>query len=132
MIFWENFRIAFKAIYANKMRSVLTTLGIIIGVAAVVAMLAVGEGSRQKVLDPLGDQCAERDHHQDQEGLDREGGPPADFEREGRHQRSMSPRICWRCAFGRLARACCNMGWLYCMRMAISYSRMASWISGAS
>ena len=44
MIFLENFRIAFKAIYANKMRSVLTTLGIIIGVAAVVAVVAIVQG----------------------------------------------------------------------------------------
>lgn len=34
--------IAFRAIKANKMRSILTSLGIIIGVAAVIVMLAIG------------------------------------------------------------------------------------------
>ena len=41
-----TFRIAFKALYANKLRSVLTMLGIIIGVAAVIAMLSIGNGAR--------------------------------------------------------------------------------------
>lgn len=39
------FRIALKAIASNKMRSFLTMLGIIIGVASVIAMLAIGQGS---------------------------------------------------------------------------------------
>ena len=38
------FKIALKAISANKLRSFLTALGIIIGVASVIAMLAVGIG----------------------------------------------------------------------------------------
>ena len=44
MIVSENFRVAFAAIRANKMRSVLTTLGIIIGVAAVIAVVSVVQG----------------------------------------------------------------------------------------
>ncbi|HYN21893.1 MAG TPA: ABC transporter permease [Thermoanaerobaculia bacterium] len=44
MILSENFRVAFSAIRANKMRSVLTTLGIIIGVAAVIAVVSVVQG----------------------------------------------------------------------------------------
>ncbi len=44
MIFSENFRIAFRALWANKMRSVLTTLGIIIGVAAVIAVVSIVQG----------------------------------------------------------------------------------------
>ena len=43
------FKIAFKAIVLNKMRSLLTMLGIIIGVASVIAMLAVGEGSKESI-----------------------------------------------------------------------------------
>ena len=43
------FKIAIKAIWINKMRSALTSLGIIIGVAAVIVMLAVGEGSKAKI-----------------------------------------------------------------------------------
>jgi macrolide transport system ATP-binding/permease protein len=44
---------ASRSLRVNIFRTVLTLLGIIIGVAAVVAMLAVGEGSRQKVLDRI-------------------------------------------------------------------------------
>ena len=42
-------RIAMRAIVRNKMRSFLTTLGIIIGVAAVIAMMAIGAGAKQQV-----------------------------------------------------------------------------------
>ena len=45
--------IAWRSLHVNIFRTMLTLLGIIIGVAAVVAMLAVGEGSRQKVLDRI-------------------------------------------------------------------------------
>jgi macrolide transport system ATP-binding/permease protein len=44
---------AWRSLQVNLFRTVLTLLGIIIGVAAVVAMLVVGEGSRQKVLDRI-------------------------------------------------------------------------------
>jgi putative ABC transport system permease protein len=43
------FKIAFKAIVLNKMRTLLTMLGIIIGVASVIAMLAIGEGSKESI-----------------------------------------------------------------------------------
>lgn len=41
---WDNFRIALQAIRANKMRSLLTMLGIIIGVAAVIAVVSIVQG----------------------------------------------------------------------------------------
>ena len=41
-------KIAFKAIVLNKMRTLLTMLGIIIGVASVIAMLAIGEARSGK------------------------------------------------------------------------------------
>jgi putative ABC transport system permease protein len=41
----ENFRIALRALAANKLRSILTMLGIIIGVASVVALMAIGNGA---------------------------------------------------------------------------------------
>ena len=47
------FKIAIKAIWVNKMRSVLTSLGIIIGVGAVIVMLAVGEGTKKKISDQM-------------------------------------------------------------------------------
>ena len=43
------FKIALRAIAANKLRSFLTMLGIIIGVASVIAMLAIGQGSKQSI-----------------------------------------------------------------------------------
>jgi len=46
-------RIAFKALQRNKLRAFLTMLGIIIGVAAVIAMVAIGQGSKQSIQDQL-------------------------------------------------------------------------------
>ena len=43
------FKIAFKAIVLNKTRTLLTMLGVIIGVASVIAMLAIGEGSKESI-----------------------------------------------------------------------------------
>ena len=43
------FKIAFKAVILNKTRTLLTMLGIIIGVASVIAMLAIGEGSKESI-----------------------------------------------------------------------------------
>ena len=51
MLFWMIVKIAFESLIANKLRSVLAMLGIIIGVAAVIAMLAIGSGAQKKVLD---------------------------------------------------------------------------------
>jgi putative ABC transport system permease protein len=45
----ETLRIAVHAILRNKLRSFLTTLGVIIGVAAVIAMVAIGEGAKARV-----------------------------------------------------------------------------------
>lgn len=49
----SNFRIATDALLANKVRSALTALGIIFGVAAVIAMLAIGNGAQQEILDQI-------------------------------------------------------------------------------
>jgi len=46
---WESLRLAFSALRANKMRSFLTMLGVIIGVAAVVALVSVGTGASREV-----------------------------------------------------------------------------------
>lgn len=46
-------KIAFKAIVLNKVRTLLTMLGIIIGVAAVIAMLAIGEGSKESIRSTI-------------------------------------------------------------------------------
>lgn len=47
------FKIALKAIAANKLRSFLTALGIIIGVASVIAMLAIGQGSKRSIRQQI-------------------------------------------------------------------------------
>ncbi|MDI1303449.1 MAG: ABC transporter permease [bacterium] len=46
-------RLALRAIQRNKMRSFLTMLGIIIGVASVIAMIAIGEGSKQSIQSQI-------------------------------------------------------------------------------
>ncbi len=51
--FFENIKIAFQALFLNKMRSFLTMLGIIIGVGAVVAMLSIGTGAQQSVVQSV-------------------------------------------------------------------------------
>jgi putative ABC transport system permease protein len=48
-----NLEIAIGAVIANKLRSLLTALGIIFGVAAVIAMLAIGNGAQQEILDQI-------------------------------------------------------------------------------
>jgi putative ABC transport system permease protein len=47
------FRIALRALARNKLRSFLTMLGIIIGVGAVIAMVAIGEGAKKKVQEQI-------------------------------------------------------------------------------
>lgn len=49
----NNFIIALEAIMANKLRSLLTGLGIIFGVAAVITMIAIGQGAKQEILSQL-------------------------------------------------------------------------------
>ncbi len=44
-------RIALRALLRNKLRSFLTTLGVVIGVGAVIAMVAIGEGAKQRVKE---------------------------------------------------------------------------------
>jgi len=49
----SNFSIALSAVIANKVRSLLTALGIIFGVAAVIAMLAIGNGAQREILEQI-------------------------------------------------------------------------------
>lgn len=49
----SNMAIATEAVFANRVRSLLTALGIIFGVAAVIAMLAIGAGAQQEILDQI-------------------------------------------------------------------------------
>jgi putative ABC transport system permease protein len=48
-MFFENLRIALRAIFANKMRSILTVLGVMIGVASVIAVVSLVQGMQFKI-----------------------------------------------------------------------------------
>src|SRR4030043_128437 len=50
---FASFRIAFGALIVNKMRSALTVLGIVIGVSAVIAMIAVGSGAKAQITEHI-------------------------------------------------------------------------------
>jgi len=47
------FRVAFESVLINKLRGMLTALGIVFGVAAVIAMLAIGSGAKRYLLDQM-------------------------------------------------------------------------------
>ncbi len=49
----SNLYIALDAVLANRVRSILTALGIIFGVSAVIAMLAIGNGAQQEILEQI-------------------------------------------------------------------------------
>ena len=53
MLIWDLFKIALRSLRANKLRTFLTTLGIIIGVASVISMISLGEGARQQTLSTI-------------------------------------------------------------------------------
>jgi putative ABC transport system permease protein len=48
-----SMKIALRALRVNKMRSFLTMLGIIIGIAAVIVMIAIGSGASQLIADQI-------------------------------------------------------------------------------
>jgi putative ABC transport system permease protein len=51
--YFHDIEIAVESIIANKLKSILTALGIIFGVAAVIAMLAIGKGAKQEILEQM-------------------------------------------------------------------------------
>ncbi len=53
MLFGEILSVALSAIRANKLRSILTMLGIVIGVSAVITMVALGSGAQKQVSDQI-------------------------------------------------------------------------------
>ncbi len=48
---FSSFGIAFRALYAHKTRTFLASLGILIGIASVIVMVAIGKGSQKEVMD---------------------------------------------------------------------------------
>ncbi|MFO7621028.1 MAG: ABC transporter permease [Bacteroidales bacterium] len=51
--YFHDIEIAVESIISNKLKSILTALGIIFGVAAVIAMLAIGKGAKQEILEQM-------------------------------------------------------------------------------
>ena len=53
MTLWNCLQAALASLRANKLRTGLTTLGIIIGVAAVIAMVGVGKGAEKRIQEAI-------------------------------------------------------------------------------
>src|ERR1051326_2944092 len=53
MNIFESFRVAMRGLTNNKMRTALTMLGIIIGVAVVILVVAIGEGASKRIADTV-------------------------------------------------------------------------------
>ena len=53
MLFWTTIKLVLRSLLANKLRSMLSMLGIIIGVGAVIALLAIGAGAQKRILDQV-------------------------------------------------------------------------------
>ena len=53
MLFLTIIKVALKSLYANKLRSILAMLGIIIGVGAVISMLSIGAGAKKDIMDRI-------------------------------------------------------------------------------
>jgi putative ABC transport system permease protein len=53
MLFWTIIKVALKSLLANKLRTLLAMLGIIIGVGAVISMLAMGAGAQKQVMQNI-------------------------------------------------------------------------------
>ena len=51
--YFHDFEIAVESIISNKLKSILTALGIIFGVAAVIAMLAIGKGAKMEIMEQM-------------------------------------------------------------------------------
>ena len=77
MMIGETIRVAFQSIRANKLRAMLTMLGVIIGVAAVITVVAMGTGAQRSVearINSLGANLIQIQAGQDRfAGVAREG-----------------------------------------------------------
>ena len=52
-MWWNTVKIGFKNLMLHKLRSLLTVLGVILGAGSVIAMLAIGEGSKREALEQI-------------------------------------------------------------------------------
>lgn len=76
MQLWESILIALRALTVNKLRTILTMLGIIIGVAAVIALVSIGNGVRQDMNERLGSLGTNLLTISSGQGMGGLGGPP--------------------------------------------------------
>ncbi|MCL4294937.1 MAG: ABC transporter permease [Anaerolineae bacterium] len=76
MQLWESILIALRALTVNKLRTILTMLGIIIGVAAVIALVSIGNGVRQDMNERLGSLGTNLLTISSGQGMGGPGGPP--------------------------------------------------------
>ena len=53
MLILDLFKMAIRSLISHKLRTFLTALGIIIGVASVISMISIGEGARQQTLSTI-------------------------------------------------------------------------------
>lgn len=53
MLIWDLFKMALRSLVTHKLRTFLTALGIIIGVASVISMISIGEGARSQTQDTI-------------------------------------------------------------------------------
>jgi len=102
MSFWESLRVALVALRANKLRSLLTMLGVIIGVGSVIIMISIVQGARQKVISDFRSDGANvvfafyAPKGEDRKGGTFEGMRMADaeaMERRATLVKSVSPRV---------------------------------------
>jgi len=79
----ETFALGLKNLRLHKLRSLLTAMGIILGVAAVIVMVAIGEGAKREALEQLQQLGAKNI-------LVRSTKPPESTEATGRTQRTLT------------------------------------------
>ncbi|MCI8326924.1 MAG: ABC transporter permease [Lachnospiraceae bacterium] len=75
----ENIRLSFQGIWSHKMRSFLTMLGIIIGIAAIIAIVSTIKGTNEQIKENLigsGDNTVRVELHQGEWELEMDGGVP--------------------------------------------------------
>ena len=51
MLIWENVKLALSGLLGNKMRSLLTMLGIIIGIGSIIAIVSTIKGTNEQIID---------------------------------------------------------------------------------
>ncbi len=74
----DLFQSSWQSLMRNKSRSLLTILGIVIGIAAVILMLSIGQGAQQLILNQVADLGSDQIFVEPGSG-DAEGGPPSPF-----------------------------------------------------